>query len=484
MMGDVLRFEARLLRADSTLGWTLVVFLAVVVYSLAQGLGERAEQRSSAQDLRAAQDSRWLEQRAQAEARELERAEAGEPLDEYAFGPRSPYAVGVFHGIQVVAEPPPLTALAVGQRDLYPAAHQVVAGDSLALTAFRGSSKSLQHPLKLAAGHFDLTFVLLYLLPFLVLALSFDLTASERETGMLRMLLAQPVSLWTLVVGKVLVRGALIAMLIVVASLMGFIVAGVFDPVRFVLWLAVALLYAAFWLALAVVVNALGRSAATNAVVLATGWLVFVVLVPTLVNLAASSLFPVPSRSTFVAASRVEYEAAQKLDEDELADAVADFVADHPQLADSVEGGSDMERARVVRDERLSEQLAPVVERYTSQRDRQQALIGRLSYLSPTLLTHRLLLDIAGTGTTQQQAHLERVNAFQRAWQAHFVPLLFAKKPFRPADYDTVPRFESHDEPARAIAWRSAAALLTLFFVGLFLAVAGSRLYGKYEVAG
>ena len=122
MMGDVMRFEARLLRADPTLRWTLIVFLAVVVYALAQGLGERAEQRASAEDLRAARDSQWLENKAQAEARELERAEAGEPLDEYASGPRSPAIVGLFYGTQVIAEPPPLTALAVGQRDLYPAA--------------------------------------------------------------------------------------------------------------------------------------------------------------------------------------------------------------------------------------------------------------------------------------------------------------------------------------------------------------------------
>jgi len=466
MMNDVARFEGRLLRADSTLKWLLVVFVAVVVYALAHGLGERAKQRASVEDLRADQHALWLEYKAQAEARELERAQAGKPLDEYTWGPRSPYTVGMMYGAQVVAEPPPLSALAVGQRDLYPVAYKVVAGASLAL----GSSDALENPLALAAGHFDLTFVLLYLLPFLVLAFSFDLTASERETGTLRMLLAEPVSLPTLVRGKVLARGALIAMLVVAASLMGFIITGDFDPVRFALWLAAALLYAAFWFALAVVVNAFGRSAAANAVTLATGWLVFVVLIPTLVNLVASSLYPVPSRSAFVAAMRVENESAQKMNIDE--DTLATFIADHPEFAGSIEGGADREMARVVRDEIASRQL-----------DRQQALIKRLSYLSPTLLTHQVLLDVAGTGTTQQQAHQERIRAFQRAWQAHFVPLLLAQQPFRPADYDSVPRFERFHEPAPAIAWRSTGALLTLFFIGLLLAVAGFRLYGKYEIA-
>ena len=486
MMRDVARFEGRLLRADSTLKWLLVIFVAVVVYALAHGFGERAGQHASVENLRADQNARWLGYKAQAKTREIERAQAGEPRGEYTWGPRSPYTVGMWYGTQVAAEPPPLSALAIGQRDLYPTAHKVVAGKSLAL----GSLDALENPLALAAGHFDLTFVLLYLLPFLVLALSFDLSASERETGMLRMLLAQPVSLSTLVAGKVLARGALVAILVVAASLVGFLVAGDFDPNfdplgdvvgRFALWLAAALLYAAFWFALAVVVNALNRSAAANAVVLATVWLVFVVLVPTLVNLAASSLYPVPSRQAFVAEMRVESESAQKMNIDE--DALATFIADHPEFAENIEGGADWAMARVIRDEIASRQLAPVVERYTAQRNRQQALIKRLSYLSPTLLTHRVLLDVAGTGTTQQQAHLERVRAFQRAWQAHFVPLLLAKKPFRPADYDDVPRFERFDEPVSAIAWRSTGALLGLFVIGLLLAIAGARLYGKYEVA-
>nr|VFJ74056.1 MAG: hypothetical protein BECKFW1821C_GA0114237_105710 [Candidatus Kentron sp. FW] len=46
-----------------------------------------------------------------------------------------------------------------------------------------------------------------------------------------------------------------------------------------------------------------------------------------------------------------------------------------------------------------------------------------------------------------------------------------------------VARFEGFDEPASAVAWRSAGALLILFFIALLLAIAGSRLYGKYEVA-
>ena len=66
--------------------------------------------------------------------------------------------------------------------------------------------------------------------------------------------------------------------------------------------------------ALAIVVNASGRSAAGNASILASFWLVFVALIPAGVNLLASGLYPIPSRTTFVAAMRTENEAVRKLE--------------------------------------------------------------------------------------------------------------------------------------------------------------------------
>ncbi|MEO0743609.1 MAG: ABC transporter permease subunit, partial [Bacteroidota bacterium] len=214
----VARTEARLLWADRTALWASLVFLAATGYALASGLGMRADRNASVDALVAADTERWAGWHAEADSLEQAMQAEGVALDTYEWGARSPYTVGMFYGREVAVPPPPLSALAVGQADLYPAAHRIVAASTVSV----GSSDALTSPLRLAAGAFDLAFVLLYLLPLLALALGYDLTASERERGTLRLVLAQPLSRRSLVAGKLLARGGLLALLVVVATTAGF----------------------------------------------------------------------------------------------------------------------------------------------------------------------------------------------------------------------------------------------------------------------
>jgi ABC-2 type transport system permease protein len=77
-------------------------------------------------------------------------------------------------------------------------------------------NNDIENPSHLLSGHFDLAFVIVYLFPLLIFALSYNLLSAEREIGTLRLLMSQPLALRTLVPGKVLVRaGALLALAVV-----------------------------------------------------------------------------------------------------------------------------------------------------------------------------------------------------------------------------------------------------------------------------
>src|SRR6188508_2820797 len=103
--------------------------------------------------------------------------------------------------------PAPLGALAIGQGDVCPNYIKVTARSLDALV----SGDQIEHPLAVASGQFDVAFVILFLYPLLIFAVSFDLTASERDRGTLRMVLAQPVTLKEVVAGKMIVRAAKLA---------------------------------------------------------------------------------------------------------------------------------------------------------------------------------------------------------------------------------------------------------------------------------
>ena len=189
--------------------------------------------------------------------------------------------------------PAPLGALAIGQGDVYPNYLKVTARSLDALV----SGDQIEHPLAVASGQFDAAFVVLFLYPLLIFAISFDLTATERDRGTLRMVLAQPVTLGEVVAGKMIVRAITLAAPLV---LIPTAVAAFSTPAdgdfwsRAALWTIAVLAYGAIWHGIALVVNARGLSAPANALILAGIWLLFAVVGPSCVNLLIAIRYPMP----------------------------------------------------------------------------------------------------------------------------------------------------------------------------------------------
>src|SRR5690606_2719667 len=101
--------------------------------------------------------------------------------------PRDPHLVAREHG-RVVAALPHVSwaSIAVGQRDLLP---QSIVVNSEARLGDAGAEDSGSLARRVN-GAFDLAFVMVYLLPLLVISLSFDLIGAERERGTLAMVLS------------------------------------------------------------------------------------------------------------------------------------------------------------------------------------------------------------------------------------------------------------------------------------------------------
>ena len=196
------------------------------------------------------------------------------------------------------------------------------------------SDYKFDNPLNLLAGRFDLAFVFVFLFPLLILALSYNILSAEKEGGTLQLTMANSaVGLRRYVVGKVLARLSVILVFAVGFSLLGFVLSGVNFAdenaiFRLLLWIAAVALYALFWFALAVLVNSFNFSSATNAVVLAGIWVLLVVVVPSLLHVAASAFYPVPSRLEFVAKVREADNQTRSAGEKLL----SQYYGDHPEL--------------------------------------------------------------------------------------------------------------------------------------------------------
>jgi ABC-2 type transport system permease protein len=377
--------------------------------------------------------------------------------------------------------PAPLAALAIGQSDLLPSYFKVSTDARENIV----SATEIENPQRLLVGRFDLAFVLIYLYPLLILAVTYNMIAAEKEQGTLALALSQPVSLATLVTGKVTVRAALLVGVVLACSVAALLLTGTSLTApgalaRLVLWVGAVAAYGAFWFSLAVWMSSLGRTSAATATLLASAWLVLVVLLPSLFNLVVTSAYPVPSRVEMVQATRVASDEANAAGSKLL----AAYYEDHPELATggAEQAMTDFNVIRVAVNDDVEKRVRPVIDRYDGQIRRQQQAIDRVRFFSPAVLMQDALNDVAGTGTPRHQRFMAQVAAYHADWRSYFTPLIFEKA--RIADVHATPRFRFRDETAGEVSGRVLWTLAGLAGPAFVLGWIGLRRLRRYPVVG
>ncbi len=463
----VFRHEWRLLLADRALWIALVGFIALFGYALANGAAWRSFQDRTVEAALAASA-----ERAESLASQLEDIAAGGQPSSPFRDPRRANVLGGAAGARSAAlEPGPLTALAVGQSDLLPYVYDV--------SIYTNESSFLQNgevenPLNLMVGRFDAAFFVIYLLPLVVLAMSFRVLSGEREQGTLALALSQPVSARSLVAAKLTFRALLVVGMAIGVSLLGALVAGQAGADRILIWCGTVLVYSLFWFALAAWVNSLGRSSAWNATVLVGAWLMLVVVLPAAGNIVADVLHPLPSRVEMVTAQReASNEAVNRRSE-----LLARYLEDHPEMAEGVVDASENFAALSwAATEAVNERLEEVTALYDERLAGQRELIGRYRFLSPALLAQEALLDAAGTGDARFREFQTQVRDFAEEWRLFFVPKLLAGELMTADVLDSAPGFRFEDEAGAEVVRRASVPFGALFLLlGLVSGAAAVRL--------
>ena len=352
--------------------------------------------------------------------------------------PSGPMAVGNYYPRVAAMEPGPMAFLATGQADLF--THYVkptVSGDDFALNFTEMTS-----PVQLLFGSFDLAFVIVYLLPLLIIAFSYDVLSAEKESGSLRLLAAQPIRIQYWVLQKLGLRFFWMLLLVVGALIILFLSFGINPFVQistFFSLLGLIIAYMLFWFALAFLINLWVGSSAKNAVVLLGLWVVFVLLVPSVLNQLSTTLYPMPSRTFMINEMRnLKAEVTKKQDE-----VLDNFLRDHPEYAlnDTTQRRGFYHRYMASK-ELIKEELSPVVNAYEDQLDKQQAWVGKLKWISPAIIVQESMNQLAGNSTRDYENFREQVVSFAGTWREHFMPFLYNNRVFTQKDHPDLPTFQ------------------------------------------
>jgi ABC-2 type transport system permease protein len=467
--------EWRLLRSDRMLRVVLVLFAALLVAALVNGLSWTRFQSATLAELRAEDTKRFA-----GYVDTLQSMAPDAPIaSPFAPDPRNPMTIGSRGGTLAALDPTPLAVLAVGQSDLLPYYLKVNTGGRQGV--LRGDE--IENPSNLLTGRFDLAFVIVVLFPLLILALSYNMLSGEREDGTLALVLSQPVRLRTLLLAKIGVRALAVLAIAVVLVGAGLLAAQVNLADGDVLsrtfwWLLLVAAYAAFWFGVALLVNALVRGSAASAVMSVTVWLVLVVLAPVLVNLVAQSRYPTPSRVAFISLVR-----SVTNDANAVADSLmSKYFVDHPEFAGAGVNMSDFWTRSLTVQDTIEKTLAPHYARFEDQLAQQQAVVTGARVLTPALLMQTALEDLAGTGLPRWQAFRAQTLAFHAQWQDYFISRQIRQQKLSAAEVSAVPVFRFGEESSAEVSSRVMSALAWLLVPTVLLWGAGLVRLRRYAV--
>lgn len=445
------------------LGGLLVVWLGISGLALGVGGLQLQHQTRNAQTWQQAQAESLAQQQAKVARRVRTLTAQGKPLSPDRKTYRNP-GVLAQQGTLAVLPAGPMALMSTGRTALDPQAVVV----TLAAPALLQTQDNLAHPLQLWLGSVDLVFVLVYLLPLLLIAISFDMTASEQADGTLKLLCIQGGDLIRVVAGKALARigvlGAALMLLTALSASASFVWQVPFAWGRWAGILVLGFGYGLLWLALALVCNAWRWRTSTCAAVLATIWLASAWLVPGASQAVIQSIASVPPRIRYLQSYRTAAEQA-RLGSSKL---LGRYLEDHPELA----GGADNHYAllQLAREQALAQAVKPVLDTYTRQLNRQRHWALGLQFLSPVSTVENALSGLAGSNWRRQAAFRAQVADFQGEWTRYFLPLIQTDRALLPADLARVPHFTFHEPPVDPVPLGWAGVYLSLLSLGLFSA--------------
>lgn len=349
--------------------------------------------------------------------------------------------------------------LAVGYRDITPA--------RLNISAWRNDISMVEryefdNPTILSFGTFDFAFFLVVVMPVLMIALSFDVIASDRSSGRARLLLSNPVSEAGVILSRLLVRNGLLAAVMLLALLWGFVEAPALSGANALLWSAICLGYMAFWLGLIFLVVARVRRSEGAAAGLVGAWVMIVFALPALVDTAVEGLYPPPSKLAYLSVARLaEGEATKR-----TAELTEGFLADHPDLSVGDTNVPGYYRRVFLANEQVRENTAPITAAFRQTADARERTVGLLQYLSPSVVAQRALYTAAESDMASSRRFLEAGGVKLQALSGDVRSAVISRNRIPLAQYDAI-------EPLRLDQHSIRSEMLASLFCLCLLAAAG-----------
>ncbi len=477
MFGALIRHDLRVLVRERSALLVAVLSVAAVVYAVWSGSSWKAVQLAEFDAARAAYNDQVA-----TESVSLQALGRGELTIAEAPSAGLPNTVQV----ELLQPPGPLAELAIGEADLRPTRATITAmGRAQDMFRFY----EVDNPALIALGRFDLAFVIVYLVPLLILGMSYNVLSADRESGALGLLLSQPLTAAQVAWARIGVRSALVVSVVIASMLVAWLVLapGPIDPQalpRLGLWVLVVLAYCTFWACAAACVVARNGSSDSNALTLLLVWAALTMLLPAAISLVAQSVSPTPSRLEYITTARAAENSANAAG----GELMQGYLLDHPEIEATREDAvAPFVQTFVLVQQRVEAAVQPVSERFDERLDRQQRISRALAWISPASLTQAALAELAGTSLTRHRRFEADARQLRRDWLSAVESPLMAGRRLSADEFTALPRPEFREVAMGRVAGSVAPTvpvLLVFAWLALALAHAAFRRFKAGSASG
>mgnify|MGYP003582508418 FL=1 len=335
----------------------------------------------------------------------------------------SPYLIDYRMPRIAIDYPKGMAGLSIGLRDLTPLSEKVSYSAD-----YSDKNQEITNPVLLFEGNIDLSFVIVFLLPLLVIVFCYDLLSAEKEQGSYTLLMVQSGGFRHITIYRLFFRFLLICTATLLLNLYGILncpLKKLFLSDIF-LWFIAVFSYLVFWFSICFLVISLKKDTLNNALYLLGFWLLFLFILPALTGIYIKMEHPAQIRADV---EDIERHIGEEVWFSDPAQIVLSFYDAHPQYAkafdpkDTTNNQNDAFFAgyAYLKEKRMSANIAEI----QKANDKANQAARDLLMFSPAQQVQDILNTLAGTSRTDYLGYREQVATFQKEWAKVFYDRIF-----------------------------------------------------------
>ncbi|MDR0606461.1 MAG: ABC transporter permease [Bacteroidales bacterium] len=395
---------------------------------------------------------------------------------------------------QLIKDVPQYLFLSEASEDVIP--------NGLELTYFTKSLPQyykFQNPFYNTYSAIDWSFIILFVVSFFCIVLSYDAFSGEKENGTLKLMLSNSISHWKIIIGKFGGIFSIITLSVLAGVLINLIIINISSTIPMnasdipviALFLLGSILFIAFNILITFWVSCITKKSSVSLTIILTIWIVLNIVFPNIAWLFAEQFHPVPSFSQVTEKEKYETEQIYK-EKNYSTEMNSSWIGRAPNesLLSRVKGINEKVKIHNY-----------LWEDYYNQMVEQTNIAINLCKLSPSsvyrffnealsyngyygyLLFHEQALVYQST--YQQFINMkdnQDNQSFHLIWQEHksFVKHFMSSKP---VDFNSIPRFENHHPSIMFKLANYNMSNLAILFLWTFICFIGTFIsFNKYDI--